>query len=286
MNTLRHQRRLLLGPAFWLLVPFCALAFLAGPSSAETLRTELYQFQLPGAPSGQADPQVYMRVSNADRLISDPAAPLEPRLAEGTSHFALFEFFLGPDQSGLSLSRVRFHASDESPAPFSKLHAILSSGVAGLLGSPAEAEFARGSFSLDLPRVAVRSGGVVGLMFELAPSESVDTLIDSRISSGSLCPEVEVRFPGGGRLWARRATPAIFPSDSSPPNQSLVASCGLAAALIVPTQIAAVITSAVLPHDTSKQPCGEQLIQRVTTHIPRGVRAREPPRRCAVMHFE
>ena len=54
----------------------CAVAIMRGEVLADTLRSELYQLQLPSSyvvqpDSAGAEPSVYMRVSNADRTAGN-----------------------------------------------------------------------------------------------------------------------------------------------------------------------------------------------------------------------
>jgi len=268
-----------------LLLPVAALVMLAGQAGADTLRTALYEFEIadPALRQTQPDPQVYMRVSNADRLTTNPADPLgPPSSARAKSGFALFEFFLGPQGAGFSLSKVRFQ---QPRTALGRLHTILCAdesespeSTSALRGPPEPAN----TFTVDFQRpgrpTGVRPREVVGLLFELAPSESIDTLIDERLERGDLRPEVEVRFPGGASRWAT-CTRRVYLRDGDPqPPGNLTARNAYLIASISPVVTHATTEKPTsLPPNDAKGRSAEPFMRTVPKRVPPGLGARAPP---------
>jgi hypothetical protein len=287
------HRGLRFRPAGWLLVAIAVLAVLAGRAGADTLRSALYQFQGPNAELGQTqgDPHVYMRVSNADRLISDPANPLQPLPARGRSQFALFEFFLAPQSADHRISQVRFQDRCPSGSALTRLDAILDADVPGRPQTTGPARRPAGAatpagFKVDLRKLGqpegIRPGQVLGLVFKLAPSESIDTLIDDHLTRGDLQPEVRIEGLAGGAFWATAIRPITFRPGAPQPEQSLASAEGShAAPNTVPSSQAAVGAWVSLPSLQAAHRSAPEADAKGLTLVPRGRRAREPPIRRA-----
>jgi len=280
----------------------CALAVLAGNVSADTLRSALYQFEIPasqvlGSRPAPADQGVYMRVSNALGIISDPASPLAPAAGEATDGVALFEFFVGGDSPGLSLSEVRLLQHRMPSESLATLKAVLSLDrsrnarstllstrrpCSGLGGRNLNREFVIDVRSIGCTG-GTASGGVIGLMFELGPGETIDTLIDGRLARGELLPQVQVAGPAD---TAPRCAASVDRVDSEPrnprPDGGLRAAKADVAVSTAPVRSPAVVDRwTPLEPDGTGRPSAEQLDRKVATRLSCGMRAREPPLRTA-----
>ena len=283
VNTSSVERRSLLTPLAWLGLPLAMLG--AACADAATLRSELYELHVasPSSDAGFECPPVFMRVSNGDRLrgVGDTRTGVSGPV--GRDRFALFEFFLGPDSASHGLSRVRFRNRDESSPTFSRLQAVFNSQIAGPHLSPAATSLVEGDLTVDLPwRGAngdVSSNEVVGLMFELAATESIESIVNHRLPSHNLRAEVEIKLPGGARAWATEARYIPIRASSRPGNEPQ---------LELP-RAAAVLTISATQHNAAPQTGRGMSRPRVTRSIFSedvlgagsdvcvGMRAREPP---------
>lgn len=194
--------------AAMLAVAVCALNMLASHASADTLRSALYQFELSASHSLQADPtpaepEVYLRVSNAPHIISDPGAPYRTQPVEGVRGTALFEFFVAHNPASGSLSQVRLLQRSEPAHSLRRLQMVFTSGVRRPHTAAPAASLGCGR---DLLRrdaytefvVDTGDGDLIGLLFDLAPGESIDTLIDDHLARGEILPQVRVAPSASG----------------------------------------------------------------------------------------
>jgi len=298
VKTSSPNRRYRPNAALWLLLSAIAIAVVPHQVAADTLRTALYEFEVsdPDLHQTHRNPQVYMRVSNADHLITDPTEPLGPRsAARATNRFALFEFFLAPQQPNLSVSQIRFQDRGRTDNALGRLRTVLRADgapptqMAQAYRHPVEADTPDSALTVDLwtpERVTgVRPGEVVGLLFELSPRDSIDTLIDQRLPGGEIRPEVKVRLPDATNVWmvcgeavhvasasGCDPTPSLFPGTADP----AMASSG-------PNVNHASVASSTIAMDYDEQPSSKQLIRKGPSPIPRIVRARAPPTRRAAL---
>lgn len=184
-----------------LVVVVCALAGVTNRAAADTLRSALYQFEIPtsSAATDPSDAAVFLRVSDAAQIASDPSS------ANGAQGVALFEFFVAGDRPGLNLSEVRLLDRSRPSPSLSRLRIIAPGGqfrsssvrppVAHRTTDASHGGASNEEFVLDVSKST--AGKQIGLVFELAPGETIDTLIDERLGHGEILPQIEVAFETG-----------------------------------------------------------------------------------------
>ena len=127
------------------------------------------------------------------------------------------------------------------------------------------------------------SGGVIGLMFELGPGETIDTLIDQRLARSELLPQVLVTSLADGTRLCALSFRRVDSRDRAPlPHDNIsLAKTDLAASTAPVSRYAVADGGTLLEPGRIAEPTLEQLRRKLTTRIPRGVRAREPPQGAA-----
>ncbi len=297
MTSSLRQRRLPTSTVCRIALAVCASAALAGDVAADTFQSALYRFDIPATEAAAReqsadDSGVYLRVSNADGIVSDPARPFCTLPAPVESGTVLFEFFVAGDAPELTIERVRFH---DLTAPGGLLENLCAAfrtdqdnDIAWQPSLPRQICVERGDgggceITFDLRSrsdpAGLSAGQVVGLMFELAPGETVETLIDRRLARADLRPEIEVRgITGEAVVWALAPRRIASGRDvPRPSNGTLANATAPAATSVVPRGPVAIGGWVAFFPDDVDEPFADSFTRKVLSVVPRGVRAREPP---------
>lgn len=309
LTTERRPRRLV--RCFALTI--CAFAISCGAVFGDTLRSELYRFEVSDTcvsetVYGSAGPPVYVRVTGAKDALRDVTNGVACDVRKVADRFALFEFYVKDAVNGLSLQKVRFHDRNQWLAgePGKDVHKLATDNRTfatnpisaspdmarhdSSIWTPTSLSSASGAVSksgfVNSPSNTTRTGGVrsfdvASVLFKLTQGETVDTLIDERLAGGELQLDVQLRTTDGTTFWATLIRPVsvdgAVPSDSS----TLWDCTRLPVASRVPStkNTASQGGRKLLFSAVDCEPCSYDLALKTPATVPNGRRAREPPSR-------
>lgn len=312
MTLMPRQRRSLVAAAQRLVLAICVAAAMWGEVSGDTLRCELYPLRFSSGNVSQANTadrglSAYLRVSSPDHPLGDIASQMDWSPVSGERGKVVFEFFVASRSRDVTVSRVRFHVPDRATRVLADLDDVWSvdrdGHISDWLLSPHDTSHcehidgplrsARYVDSADdrcmtielsstTARRGVTAGEVIGLMFQLVPGETIDTLIDDHLARGDLRPEVEISVNGKGSFSASVVRRIDFTPRAPAPVDSVFTARACPVLYSAPVRSHATVNSwTALQPDLTTSPSFQDPARSLLTRVQRGVRVRAPPKSLA-----